>query len=120
EHSIYFTDSDFHIWNYISHNLIECENLSINDLAKKTNVSRTSVLRFSKKIGLKGYSELKFIIASYNKQQSKKNIKKTLFSEVHNSYNHYIEYLHQISIEQILELIYSSKTVYIYSTGAEQ
>lgn len=37
-------------------------NLSINDLAEKCYTSRTSVLRFAKKIGFSGYSELKFYI----------------------------------------------------------
>lgn len=36
--------------------------LSINELAKKCYTSRTSVLRFSKKLGFSGYSELKFFV----------------------------------------------------------
>lgn len=36
--------------------------LSINDLAKLCFTSRTSVLRFAKKLGFKGYSELKFFV----------------------------------------------------------
>ncbi len=37
-------------------------NMSINELAKKCYTSRTSVLRFAKKLGFSGYSELKFFV----------------------------------------------------------
>lgn len=43
-------------------------NLSINELAKKCYTSRTSVLRFSKKLGFSGYSELKFFVNDNNNE----------------------------------------------------
>lgn len=42
--------------------------LSINELAKKCYTSRTSVLRFSKKLGFSGYSELKFFVNDNNNE----------------------------------------------------
>ena len=45
-------------------------NLSINDFAQKCFTSRTSVLRFAKKLGFSGYSELKYYVNDDKKDQS--------------------------------------------------
>lgn len=39
-------ENDLYIWNYIIHHRKECERLSIDDLASKCNVSRSTILRF--------------------------------------------------------------------------
>ena len=46
-------ETDFCIWEYISNNKKECKDLTINQLAYKCNVSRTTILRFAQKISLK-------------------------------------------------------------------
>ncbi|KMT59892.1 transcriptional regulator [Listeria fleischmannii 1991] len=51
--------NDKHIWNYILMNKRLCSEMNINDLAKNCAVSRTTILRFAKKISLSGFSELK-------------------------------------------------------------
>jgi len=52
------SQNDLHIWQYINSNKEECCNLSIHELAVRCNVSKTTILRFAKKLSLKGYSEL--------------------------------------------------------------
>ena len=64
------SENDFYIWNYISKNRKECENLSIDQLASKCNVSRSTVLRFAKN-SLKGYSELKLYLKLENEEEMK-------------------------------------------------
>ena len=44
-------DNDLYIWNYINNHREVCTKITIEDLGKKCNVSRTTILRFSKKIG---------------------------------------------------------------------
>lgn len=44
--------------------------LAINDFAQKCFTSRTSVLRFAKKLGFSGYSELKYYVNDDKKDQS--------------------------------------------------
>ena len=53
-------ENDKHIWNYILSNKKLCESMSIQELACSCNVSHTTILRFAQKLGLNGYSELKF------------------------------------------------------------
>ena len=52
-------ENDLYIWQYILHHKRECQRISIKDLARNCNVSHTSILRFTKKLGLEGFSELK-------------------------------------------------------------
>ena len=39
-------ENDLYIWNYINHHKKECEHLSIDELALRCNVSRSTILRF--------------------------------------------------------------------------
>lgn len=55
-------ESDLYIWNYINNHREVCTKITIEDLGKKCNVSRTTILRFSKKIGLEGFAELKYYL----------------------------------------------------------
>ena len=52
-------ENDLYIWQYIYHHKSDCQKMSIQELARTCNVSHTSIIRFCKKIGLDGYSELK-------------------------------------------------------------
>lgn len=72
---------------------------SINDLAKLCFTSRTSVLRFAKKLGFKGYSELKFFI---NKDRDRNNINDILIKE---------------DLSDIFEKLKKAKNIFIYGNG---
>ena len=37
-------ENDLYIWNYINHHKKECEHLSIDELALRCNVSRSTIL----------------------------------------------------------------------------
>ncbi|CAM4309518.1 MurR/RpiR family transcriptional regulator [Erysipelothrix inopinata] len=62
EHFESLSNVDLSIWKFISNNLEKTTMLSISELAQLCNTSRTSVLRFSQKLGFSGYGELKLII----------------------------------------------------------
>lgn len=57
-------------------------NLSINDLAKKCYTSRTSILRFAKKIGFTGYSELKYYVNENKSEKITEDSAKDEYSEI--------------------------------------
>ena len=63
--------SDLHIWKYINAHRKESYNLTIDELASRCNVSRTTILRFAQKLSLKGYSELKVYLKWENKEVNK-------------------------------------------------
>ena len=73
-------ENDIHIWEYILAHNKECENLTIDELASRCYVSRTTVMRFAQRIGLKGYAELK----SYLRMNNRKNDKCLSLEDMYN------------------------------------
>ncbi|MDE6195793.1 MAG: MurR/RpiR family transcriptional regulator, partial [Erysipelotrichaceae bacterium] len=55
-------ENDKYIWQYIYHHQQECQKMSIQELARICNVSHTTIIRFAKKIGLDGYSDIKMYL----------------------------------------------------------
>lgn len=51
--------TDLIIWRYICAHKKACCYISIYELAAACNVSRTTILRFAKKLSLDGFSDLK-------------------------------------------------------------
>lgn len=103
-------DNDLYIWNYIIHHRKECERLSIDELALRCSVSRSTILRFSKRLGLKGYAEFKVFLRIDNQKNDKNALTDNIF-------NHYIETLEQYRdyhYKEIVQSIYEAKNLYVY------
>lgn len=54
--------TDLIVWRYIYAHKKECCYMSIYDMAEACNVSRTTILRFAKKLSLDGFSDLKALL----------------------------------------------------------
>ena len=57
------------VYNYIVKNLKHILNLSVRELADEVHVSTATVMRFCKKMGYSGFSELKYKIKEFYEQQ---------------------------------------------------
>ena len=55
-------DTDMVIWKYILQHREVARHISIHELAKACCVSSTTIVRFSQKLGLDGFGELKAIL----------------------------------------------------------
>ena len=64
--------TDLIVWRYISAHRKECCYISIYDIAVSCSVSRTTILRFAKKLGLDGFSDLKMLLKMENAQTREK------------------------------------------------
>ena len=109
-------ENDLYIWNYIIHHKKECEHLSIDELASRCNVSRSTILRFSKRLGLRGYAEFKVFLRIDNQSDNDSVI-------VNNIYNGYIEMIQQFKEYQYLDIvkcIYEAKNLFVHGTGLIQ
>ena len=95
-----FTQTDLAIIDFIVNNKDKKLDLSINELAKKCLTSRTSILRFSKKLGFDGYSEFKYFI---NKKEEVEKIEKT--------------YQEDEKLDYLFEKIKNSNNIFIYGNG---
>lgn len=110
-------ENDLYIWKYISNHKKECCDLTIDELASRCNVSRSSILRFAQRLSLNGYSELK-IYLKWEKQHPV--ISQDLVRNCCHTLSKLIEDYGKRDYTGICELIYNSKKVFLYGTGAMQ
>lgn len=112
--------NDLHILKYILSNKETCCNLGINELANRCNVSRTTVLRLTQKLGLSGYSEFK-IFLKWQDEEEYKNIEENNYMEdLVTSISDTIKYNKDNEIKKICKLIHEAERVFVYGTGVVQ
>lgn len=110
-------ENDIYIWNYIDHHRKECEHLAIDELAMRTHVSRTTVLRFAQKLSLTGYGELKVHLKWENgdiKEESR------YLDQIVRIYESIIETMSKKDLHSIFARIEKAKAIYVYGSGAVQ
>lgn len=111
-------ESDRYILKYILKNKKECNNLGLNELANKCNVSTTTIVRCVKKIGFEGYKEFKVHLKwketdAYIEDDNK--VEK-LYVEIDQTINH----IKDRDFTRICKLIYEADRIFVYGTGATQ
>lgn len=120
EHYQDLSKNDIYIWNYIQKNREKCKNIGINELAKKCNVSRTTILRFAKKLSLNGYSELKVYLNWDNKVKETRYMDENLVDKVCETCKYSIDEIKKRDFTDICSMIYSAKRIFVYGTGELQ
>lgn len=110
-------ENDLYIWQYISSHRKECEKLSIDELASRTHVSRTTIMRFAQRLGLKGYTELKVYLRIDNQNQQ---YKQTGLELVYQKYQKYMSETKEKDMTRVIELISNAKNTYAYGTESIQ
>ncbi|AMC92998.1 RpiR family transcriptional regulator [Erysipelothrix larvae] len=109
--------TDIVIWTYIVANKKQCSRMSIDELAKRCNVSRTTITRFVKKIGLRGYSEFKVLLDWENQGTKTDKINDNMFDTMCDSVIKYVEGQRNKNYDSICKLIYESNQTYVYGSG---
>lgn len=111
-------ENDLYIWKYILHHKKECQTMSIQELASNCNVSHTTILRFTHKLGLQGYSEMKIHLKWEDKEQNKfdnREIEKT-YKDIEKT----MEIMKKRDFYDVFELLESAERIYVYGSGAVQ
>ena len=111
-------ENDKYIWSYILSNKKKCEKMSIQELSASCNVSHTTILRFAQKLGLNGYSELKFYLKMENNEESDIEIidMKYLADDINKTMN----ILLRTDYSEVFDLLDNSNKIYAYGTGEVQ
>ena len=117
KHYASLSENDLHIWQYIMKHKKECCNLSITELAVCCHVSRSTIMRFAQKLGLKGYTELKVYLRMDGKKEKKKQ---QGIDQIYDIYSRYMKKLKEQDMTHVIELISYSENVYVYGTGIVQ
>ncbi|OOB77243.1 MAG: hypothetical protein ATN33_07210 [Epulopiscium sp. Nele67-Bin001] len=111
-------DNDLHIVKYIVNNQERVVTLTINELALKCNVSKSTILRFTKKIGLSGYTELKAMLNPKFSTSIASNL--TYIEQMQTCLEQIVKENQQDIISDVCSIIEHSNRIYIYSTGYAQ
>ena len=111
-------ENDLQIWAYIVRHKDICKKISIQQLAVFCHVSHTTILRFAKKLGFSGYSEMR----SFLKWEDKAEI---LYEEKDmdrnaNSFVQCIRKLEDMDMEDICKMIESADKIYTQGSGSIQ
>lgn len=117
QYSDRLSENDLYIWNYVENHKKQCENMTIEQLAGKCNVSRTTILRFTKKLSLKGFGEFKVHLKMENddnKKETSKAVKVCL------AYEEMLQDIVQQDFHEIIKLIYQAKRIFVFGTGMVQ
>lgn len=113
-------ESDLYIWNYIYKHKNECVNLSIEELGNRCNVSRMTILRFAKKLGLTGYSEFKFYLKAEKDTSLSRSDALIDLDVVQNNYIQMFRELKDKDFTKYCELINQAGRIFVYGTGMLQ
>lgn len=111
-------ENDIYILKYVLANKKKCSELGINDLATKCNVSRTTILRFTQKLGFKGYSEFKVHLKWQEQQGSKMN--EDSVEVLYKDFEETMKVLKQTDFTEVCRVLYYADRVFIYGTGTAQ
>lgn len=111
-------ENDLYIWNYIENHKSECSHCTIEELAKKCSVSRTTVLRFAKKLDMDGFSELKIHLKMEKDRVARPQ--RDIVKQACDDYRKKIDEMEKSDYSDICRLIYEAKRVFVYGSGAVQ
>lgn len=112
------SENDKEIVRYLQQNMADAINSSIIELGEATLSSKSTVLRLAKKLGFRGFSDLKFQLEQDYKAD--KIIPTDLKQQLHHDIDKTFEYSHQVNFQPLIEAIHDASNVYIYPTGFSQ
>lgn len=111
-----FSESDKAVWKYIATHRIESTKMSINDMAQKCFVSRTAVMRFSQKLGFRGFAELKL----YLKMDNPMTEISDQINQVCNTYHSVAESIKKKDCDKMFKTMDCAEHIYICGEGMVQ
>lgn len=120
----HLNENDLHVLSFITQNIDFCIDRTVSEIAEYSNVSPSTIIRMTKKLDFKGYSEFRYFLKeeSKKKQQSKKNdVDLFRTSTVLEDVRETIRLFEQDnSIEEIYKVLEESNKIFGYATGYGQ
>lgn len=111
-------ENDMLIWQYVQKNKKACCDIAIEELAGKCCISRTTISRFTQKLGFSGFREFKLHLKmEWEQEQIKTDV---LIDEVCDNYIKCIKTVKETDLTDVCERIYRSKRLFAFGTGETQ
>lgn len=128
-----FTDTEKKIAEYILNNKDEVVNFSSQKLAEEVGASAAAIVRFSKRLGFKGFTHLKVEIAKDTGEATEMTVdrfinetdtvdvmmKKALYANIQTLENTY-KLIQSFVLEAAIESLVSAKEIYLVGVGGSQ
>lgn len=111
--------SDKEILSFISRNRDFVQKASIAEVAKKSLFSKSSIFRLCTKLGLTGFSQLKYLLQD-EVQESINIVNADYISQTLKSVLWTVNQFKRTKVNEIYETIKIAHNIYIYATGWEQ
>lgn len=113
-----FSENEKYVCHYLNSHYRDCIRKTIDEFANDCSVSKTLLVRFAKKLGLSGYSELKARL----KLEMQENPAKTkgLMNQVTDSYHKMIDDFMNQNLNGLFDRIDRADRVFIYGSGSAQ
>ncbi|MCC8125943.1 MAG: MurR/RpiR family transcriptional regulator [Clostridiales bacterium] len=111
-------ENDLLIWGYIQTHKRECCDIAIEELAKKCCISRTTISRFTQKLGFSGFREFK--IRLQMEREGDAIQREILLDHVCKNFEKSIDEAKNTDMNSICESIYSARRLFVYGTGEVQ
>lgn len=112
------SDNEKYVCHYLARHYEECSRKTAEDFAADCNVSKTLLIRFAKKLGLSGYSELKARIRIERKEMAPNT--QGLLQAMTDSYHKMMEDLVKKNLTDLFVKIFLADRVFVYGSGSSQ
>lgn len=111
--------SDKEILSFISRNRDFVQKSSIAEVAKKSLFSKSSIFRLCTRLGLTGFSQLKYLLQD-EIQENINTVDTDYISQTLKSVLWTVNQFKGTKVDEIYETIKTAQNIYIYATGWEQ
>lgn len=116
-----FSHKEKLIADYLLQNATEIKNINIADLAELTESSPATITRFSKKVGVENFVDLKMKINSHVGETNEQESELLIANEILKYYSEVIEETNKLTnkkyLEEVIKLISSANRIYILGIG---
>lgn len=107
-------ENERYISKYILQNIDLVKDISIVDLAEKTLTSKSSILRFTKKLGFSGFSEFKYSLRDQTPQEMTND---DLFELLEDDFLQTFKLFKQQNLSELLKIFHECDSIYMFGTG---
>jgi len=118
------TNSEQKVASFVLNNLDQVMYFSVTDLADKAAVGETTVLRFCRKIGLKGFQEFKLTIAQNLSEADQEkeplesnNLVQTILTNTMKSLDNTASMIQEQSLNGAIDLLDQARTIHFFGVG---
>ncbi|GCF94867.1 HTH-type transcriptional regulator GlvR [Enterococcus florum] len=111
--------TDKEILAYILNHKAAIISMGVSELSKKVHVSNSSIVRLTKKLKFKGFSEMKFYLEQSLKVKTEEPTQSTLDLQT-KDLEQTQRLLQQTDFSELVEKMYQAETIYCYGTGFSQ